>query len=168
MAAGLGQHPLARVYQNDGEIGIGRAGGHVAGILLMARCVGDDEFALVSGEKAISDVDGDALLALGLQPVDQQREVDILAGGAEFLGILFQGGQSVFEQQFRIVQQTPNQGGFAVIDAAAGQKPQQGFLFLVGEEFLKVGSRSVHFRSHPSFFFFSIEAFSASLSISRP
>ena len=31
---------------------------------------------------AIGDVDGDALLALGLQPVDQQREIDLLAGRA--------------------------------------------------------------------------------------
>ena len=29
---------------------------------------------------AIGDVDGDALLALGLEPVDQQREIDVLAG----------------------------------------------------------------------------------------
>ena len=90
MAARLGQHALARIDQDDGEIGIGRAGRHVAGVLLMARRVGDDEFALVGGEEAIGDVDGDALLALGLQPVDQQREIDVVAGGAEFLGILFQ------------------------------------------------------------------------------
>jgi hypothetical protein len=36
----------------------------------------------VGREEAVGDVDGDALLALGLQPVDEQREVDVLAGGA--------------------------------------------------------------------------------------
>ena len=139
VAAGLGQHALARVDQDDGEIGVGGAGRHVAGILLMARRVGDDEFALVGGEEAIGDVDGDALLALGFQPVHQQREIDILAGGAEFLGILFQRRQRVFEQQLGVVEQPPDQGGLAVIDAAAGEKAQQGFLFLRGEEFLKFG-----------------------------
>ena len=34
------------------------------------------------GEEAVGDVDGDALLALRLQPVDQQREIDVVAGGA--------------------------------------------------------------------------------------
>ena len=138
MAAGLGQHALARIDQDDGEIGIGGAGRHVAGILLMARRVGDDEFALVGGEEAIGDVDGDALLPLGLQPVHQQREIDILAGGAEFLGILFQRRQRVLEQQLGVVEQPPDQGGFAVIDAAAGEKAQQGFLFLRGEELSEV------------------------------
>ena len=52
------------------------AGDHVARVLLVARRVGDDELALVGGEEAVGDVDGDALLALGRQAVDQQREVD--------------------------------------------------------------------------------------------
>ncbi len=149
VAPGLGQHALARVDQDDGEIGVGGAGRHVAGILFMARRVGDDEFALVGGEEAVGDIDGDALLPLGLQPVHQQREVDILAGGAEFPGILFQRGQRVLEQQLGVVEQPPDQGGFAVIDAAAGEKAQQRFLFLRGEK-LSVQSRSGAFiRSSP-------------------
>jgi hypothetical protein len=42
----------------------------------VARGVGDDELALGGGEVAVGDIDGDALLALGLQAVDQQRQVD--------------------------------------------------------------------------------------------
>ena len=71
MTARLGEHALARIDQDDGELGIGRPRGHVARVLLMARCVRDDEFALVRGEEAIRDIDGDALLALGFQPVNQ-------------------------------------------------------------------------------------------------
>ena len=82
MAPGLRQHALARIDQHHGQIGVGGAGRHVARVLLMARRVGDDEAALVGGEEAIGDIDGDALLALGLQPVDQQREIDVVAGGA--------------------------------------------------------------------------------------
>ena len=44
----------------------------------MAGRIGDDKLAPVGGEEAISDVDGDALLALGSQTVDQKGEVDLL------------------------------------------------------------------------------------------
>ena len=85
MPPGLRQHALARVDQDDGELGVGGAGRHVARVLLVARRVGDDELAPVGGEEAIGDVDGDALLALGFQPVDQQREIDVAAGRAVLL-----------------------------------------------------------------------------------
>jgi hypothetical protein len=68
VAAGLRQHALARVDQDDREVGGGGAGDHVAGVLLVARRVGDDELALVGAEVAVGDVDGDALLALGGRP----------------------------------------------------------------------------------------------------
>ena len=45
MAPGLGQHALARIDQQHGEVGGRRAGHHVARILLVARRVGDDELA---------------------------------------------------------------------------------------------------------------------------
>src|SRR5476649_268323 len=115
MAAGLGQHALARVDQDDGKIGVGSAGRHVAGVLLMAGRVGDDELALVGGEEAVGDVDGDALFALGLQPVDQKSEVDVAAGRAVFLGVLFQRRQMILEQKLGIVKQPADQRGFAVI-----------------------------------------------------
>ena len=76
VAPRLGQHALARIDQDDRQLGGRGAGRHVAGVLLVARRVGDDELALVGREEAVGDVDGDALLALGLQAVDQQREVD--------------------------------------------------------------------------------------------
>ena len=82
MPPGLHQHALARIDQDDGQLGGRGAGRHVAGVLLVARRVGDDERALRGGEEAVGDVDGDALLALGLEPVDQQREIDVVAGRA--------------------------------------------------------------------------------------
>jgi len=33
VAAGLGQHAEARVHQDDGQVGGGGSGGHVAGVL---------------------------------------------------------------------------------------------------------------------------------------
>ncbi len=79
MAPGLAQHALARIDQHDGEIGGRCAGRHVARVLFVAGRVGNDELALRRGEEAIGDIDGDALLALGLEAVDQQREIDVVA-----------------------------------------------------------------------------------------
>jgi hypothetical protein len=76
VAAGLGQHALARIDQDHGKVRGRGAGDHVARVLLVAGRVGDDELALLGGEEAVGDVDGDALLALGAQAVDEQREVD--------------------------------------------------------------------------------------------
>ena len=65
VAFGLDLHAVAGVDEDDGELAGGGAGGHVAGVLLVAGGVGDDEFAFVGGEVAVGDVDGDALLAFG-------------------------------------------------------------------------------------------------------
>jgi hypothetical protein len=42
----------------------------------VARRVGDDVLARAGREVAVGDVDGDALFALGLQAVGEQRQVD--------------------------------------------------------------------------------------------
>ena len=83
VASRLRQHALAGIDQDDGDVRGRRAGDHVAGVLLVARRVGDDELALVGREEAIRDVDRDALLALGRQAVDQQREIEFAALRAE-------------------------------------------------------------------------------------
>ncbi len=80
MAAGLLQHTLARIDDQDGQIGGGRTRHHVPGVLLMPRRVGDDELATGRGEVAIRDVDGDALLTFSLQTVGQQGKIQRVAG----------------------------------------------------------------------------------------
>ena len=127
------QDALPRIDQHDGEIGRRGAGRHVARVLLMAGRVGDDELALRRREEAIGDVDGDALLALGFQPVDQQREIDVFAVGAVLAGNRAQRGQLVLEDQLGVVKQPADQRRLAVIDRAAGQKAQQRFLLLLGQ-----------------------------------
>ena len=66
--------PLRASTRTHGEVAIRSAGRHVARVLLVARRIGDDELAARRREVAVGDVDGDPLLALGLQAVDQQRE----------------------------------------------------------------------------------------------
>ena len=67
---------VARVDEQDRDVGRRRAGRHVARVLLVARRVGEDELAARGREVAVGDVDRDALLALGPQAVGEEREVD--------------------------------------------------------------------------------------------
>ena len=88
MAAGLALGAVAGIDQQDGDVGVAGAGRHVAGVLLVARGIDDDEAAVRRLEIAPGDVDGDALLALGLEPVEQQAEIDLLAvDGAIMRGV---------------------------------------------------------------------------------
>ncbi len=130
MAPGLGEHPLARVDEDHRHLGGGGAGDHVARVLLVPRRVGDDELALVGGEEAVGDVDGDPLLALGLQAVEQQGVVDILPLRADPLAVRLKGGQLVLEDHLRVPQQAADQGALAVVDAAAGDEAQHPLLLL--------------------------------------
>jgi hypothetical protein len=72
MSSGLGQHPLARIDQNDGQVGRRSPRNHIAGILLMAWRIRNDEFSLWGREISISHIDGDALFTLGLQSVGKE------------------------------------------------------------------------------------------------
>ena len=128
MAAGLGQNAAAGVDQQHGEIAIGRAGRHVARVLDVARRVGDDEFPPRRREIAIGDVDGDLLLALGLQPVDQQREIE--RRRLARAGPLRRALHLILVDQLGVVKQAADQRALAVIDAAAGEKAQQAALLL--------------------------------------
>ena len=149
--AGLVQHPLARVDQHDGEVGVRRAGHHVAGVLLVAGRVGQDEAAAWGLEVAVGDVDGDALVALGRQAIDQQRVVDVAPRRAEAAGVALQHRHDVVGDGAALEQQAADQGGFAVVHAAAGQHAEE-----------RIGHQK-----YPSRFLASIEA-SWSWSISRP
>src|SRR5690606_18862720 len=148
-------------------------------VLLVARRVCDDEFAFLSGEEAIGDVDRDALLALGGEAVDEQREVDLLPLRADPLAVGFERGKLVLEDHLAVVEQPPDQRGFAVVDAAAGDEPQQPLVLVqveisldvLGDEGVGLVDRSggeVGHQKYPSCFFFSMPAPPASLSIARP
>jgi hypothetical protein len=75
----------------------------------VAGRVGDDELALVGGEEAVGDVDRDALLALGREAVDEEREVDVAALRAPALGVGLDRGELVLEQALGLVQQAADQ-----------------------------------------------------------
>ena len=125
VAPGLGQDPFAGVDQDDTEIRGRRARDHVARVLLVPRRVRDDEVAFLRREKAVGHVDGDALLALGRQAVEQKRVVDFPRSCADLLRVRFQGGQLVVEQGLGIVEQEADERALAVVDAAAGVEAQE-------------------------------------------
>ena len=68
----------------------------------MARRIDDDETAAVGLEIAPGDVDGDALLALGLEAIEQKTEVDPLAVDRAGMGGLHDGSTLVLGDAGRV------------------------------------------------------------------
>ena len=91
-------------------------GDHIAGVLLVAGCITDDEFAIGGVEVAVSHVDGDALFALSRQAVGELRQISFAAFGHV--------GQLILQHRAAVHQQAANQCALAVIDAAAGDEAQ--------------------------------------------
>ena len=151
--AGLGQDPLAGVDEDDGQLGGRRPGDHVPRVLLVARRVGHDELASLGREEPVGHVDGDALLALGGQAVDEQGEVELAALGADLLRVGLQRGEVVLEDQLRLVEEAADQRALAVVDRPAGDEAQQRLVLVVLEVGLDVvGDQGVqvrHLRSTP-------------------
>jgi hypothetical protein len=139
VAARLLHEPLACIDQQDGELGVRGARHHVARVLPVARRVGDDEGPPRGREETVGDVDGDALLALGIEPVEQQGIVDPVAGGAEAPRILPQRLRLVVEQPGRIGDQPTDESRLAVVDRAAGEKAQRAATRHDGQRYFPAG-----------------------------
>ena len=125
VAAGLALGAVAGIDQQDGDIGVRRAGRHVAGILLVP---GESMMMKRRSRRleiAPGDVDGDALLALGLEAVEQQAEIDLLAVDGAVMRGERDGRALILGDAGRVPQQPADQGRLAVIDRAAGQQPHQ-------------------------------------------
>src|SRR6266404_7661276 len=106
---GLRQHTFTRIDQDDGEFGSGGSGRHIPRVLLVARCVRNDKGALTSGKKPIGDVDRNPLLPLVLEPIQQQREVEVVTGGAKPPRLALQYPELVVENQSTLVEQPADQ-----------------------------------------------------------
>ncbi len=132
----------------------------------MAGRVGDDELALVGREVAVGDVDGDALLALGHQPVGEQGEVD--APVAERRGALDRL-ELVLVDGARVVEQPPDERRLAVVDRAHRDEAQELLLLVAREVGLDVllDERVDGHQKYPSRFLASIDP-SSSKSMRRP
>ena len=160
VAPRLGEDSLARVHQHHREIGSGCAGGHVAGVLLVAGGVGDDELAPFGGEIPVRHVDGDPLLALRLQAIEEKGEIGHAVRRAGLAADARQFAQLIVENRLGIVEQAPDHGALAVVDAAAGDEAQHALGFVARKKRLEFGIFDCGGRAHqkyPSRFFFSID-----------
>ncbi len=126
MPAGLVEQPVARVDQQDRQIGGRRAGRHVARVLLMSGRIRQDEPPPWRFEETICDVDRHTLFAFRLESIDQQRVIDTPFDGAKANRVTLQRQHHVVGDGAALEQQPADQGRFAVIDAAAGQDAQKG------------------------------------------
>ncbi len=162
VAACLRQQAFARVDQQDGEIGARSRCRHIARILLMAGRVGDDEGAPRRRDIAVGDVDRNALFALGLEPIDEKGEVDIVAVGAVAPRVAFEGREVIVVDEALFIEKPPDEGRFAIVDGAAGDQPQgrrrAGVRVLPrGRAGQRIGGNGLEHQKYPSRFFFSIE-----------
>ena len=77
-------------------------------------------------EIAPGDVDGDALLALGLEAVEQQAEIDLLAVDGAVLRGVHDGRALILGDAGAVPQQPADQRRLAVVHRAAGQQAHDG------------------------------------------
>lgn len=125
---GLLDHPFSGVDENDGQIGGRGAGDHVAGVLQVAGGVRDDELTLGRGEITVSDIDGDPLLALGLETIGEEGEVDVFI--ALLAGRFLDGFELIFEDRLGVIEKATDESGLAVIDGAGGGESEEVHFFL--------------------------------------
>ena len=142
---GLGNHAVAGVDQNDRQVTGGCPGSHVAGVLLVAGAVGDNELALVGREIAVRDVDGDSLFAFGFQTVRQKGWIEILSGRAVYLGILGDLFQLIFVDHMGVIKQSTDQRRFPVIHGTTGQQTKQILGFVPVEIFADIRTNQLFF-----------------------
>src|SRR5690349_8811892 len=120
MPVSLLYQTLARIDENKRKVRRRGTRHHVTRILDVTRRIGNYKLPLRSGEIPVSHIDGDALLALRLQSVCQQRKVDIVKAlfGARLLHSL----QLIFEDRFTVIQQPPDERALPVIHTPRGRK----------------------------------------------
>ncbi len=123
VATGLVAHALGRVDEQHGGIGLRRSRDHVAEELGMSGRVDQDDIARRGAQPDLTGVDGDALIALGLQGVEQERPLERHAA-ARAHGL--ERVELAVRKAFHFVQQAADQGRFAVIDMADDDDAHQG------------------------------------------
>jgi hypothetical protein len=89
----------------------------------VAGSVSELESPLRGDEAAVGDVDGDPLLALGAEPVGEEREVDLTVAAA--LARLLDGLHLVHEHLLRVEEEAADQGRLAVVDGTAGDEAEE-------------------------------------------
>ena len=108
-------HAFLGVDHQQRRLGLRGPGHHVLDELLVPRRVDDHVLPLLRMEPDLRGVDGDVLVALGLERVHQVRPLE---GDAAALGDLLELLQLAFGQRARVVEQPAHQRGLAVVHVA--------------------------------------------------
>ena len=114
---------MAGVDQQHRDVGGTRGRYHVARVLGVPRRIANDKFARRRGEVSVSNIDRDALLALGQQAVRQQRQIDRFHAPAPRSRL--DRRQLIRQQSLAVVEQTADQGALAIVHAARGDESEQ-------------------------------------------
>ena len=120
--AALLDEALARVDEDERQVGRRGTGDHVARVLDVPRGVGDDELPPRRREVAVGHVDGDALLALGAQAVGEQREVGVVV--AALAAGPLDRVELVLEDRLAVVEEASDERALAVVHGPGGREPQ--------------------------------------------
>ncbi len=115
MTPSLVAHAFQRVDDQDRTVGLRGAGDHVAEEFGVAGRIDQHHVARAGAEADLRGVDGDALVAFGLQRVEEKRPFERHAAPR---ADGFQHLQLALGQAAGFVQQAADEGGFAMIDMA--------------------------------------------------
>ena len=113
--SGLVAHAFQRVDDQDRAVGLRGARDHVAQELGVAGRVDQHHVTRTGAEANLRGVDGDALVALGLQRIEKKRPFERHAAPR---ADGFEHFKLALGQAAGFVQQAADEGGFAVIDMA--------------------------------------------------
>ena len=117
----LAQNPLGGVDQYDRKIREGSADRHIPCVFLMPRRIGYDKTSFRCRKIPVCDIDRDALFPLRHQSVEQKGVIDLAAAAADF-AFQFKRLLLVRKEEFGVIQQMSDQGGFSVVYTSTGYK----------------------------------------------
>src|SRR5215472_11463401 len=123
VAMRLGQQALCGIDQDNRNVSRGRAGGHVARVLFVTRSVRNDELPPRRAEVTVSDINRNSLLSLGTQTIRKQRKIERPAGTVDFA--FLHRSDLIFVNGFRVMKQSSDQRGLAVVYAARRSESQK-------------------------------------------
>jgi hypothetical protein len=127
MPARLLAHPFDRIDHQQRRVGLGRARHHVLDEFPVARRVDDRVVARGRLEPDLAGVDGDALVALGLEGVHQERPFERHPAPVAHR---LDGLELAVGQAAGLVEQAPHQRRLAMVDMADDDDAQEVALLL--------------------------------------
>ena len=100
MATCLLLNAIPRINQQNRDIGRRGTCRHIPCILDMTRRIRDNKLTFICRKESIGNINGDALLPLGSETVDQKGEIHFIALSTGLLRIFLNAGELIFINEF--------------------------------------------------------------------